>query len=122
MFIRFVVGGESEDHRQLTGLVTEARLLRDRGELTTAEKERLEAVYAWRNSNLPCLPFSTADWSRNAVAWFKDTAAESVRQFRILAALLEQHNRGVRMLCSSNPSKVLYEDQFQVVAAEWKKL
>lgn len=122
MLIRFVVGGEGEDHRQLTGLVTEARLLRDRGELTAVEEEHLEAVYAWLNSNLPCPPFSTAGWSRNAVAWFKDTAGESVRQFRILAALLEQHNCSVRMLRSSNPGKVLYEDEFQVVVEEWKKL
>lgn len=37
MFIRFVVGGEGEDYRQLTGLVTEARQLRERGELTAIE-------------------------------------------------------------------------------------
>ena len=33
MFIRFVVGADDENHRLLTGLVTEARLLRDKGEL-----------------------------------------------------------------------------------------
>ena len=122
MFVRFVVGGEAEDHRQLTGLVTEARLLRDRGLLTAAEEEQLQDVYEWLNSNLPCPPFSTAGWSRNAVAWFKDNATESIRQFRTLAALLEHHDRGVRMLRSSNPGKVLYEDHHQVVVEEWKKL
>ena len=46
MFIRFVVGGDEEDHRQLSGLVTETRILRDKGEFTAAEEERLEAIYA----------------------------------------------------------------------------
>ena len=56
MYIRFVVGGEDENHRLLTGIVTEARFLRDRGELTIEEEQRLESVYEWLNSNLPCPP------------------------------------------------------------------
>ena len=122
MFIRFVVGGDAEDHRQLTGVVTEARLLRDRGNLTAPEKEQLQAVYDWLNSKLPCPPFASAGWSREAVAWFKDSATEPIRQFRILAALLEHHDCRVRMLRSSNPGKILYEDRFQIVAEEWKSL
>lgn len=57
MFIRFVVGGDEEDHRQLSGLVTETRILRDKGELTAVEEEQLETIYAWFNANLPCPPF-----------------------------------------------------------------
>lgn len=122
MYIRFVVGGDEEDHRQLTGLVTEARLLRDRNELTAAEEEQLEATYRWLNANLRCPPFSSAGWSRNAVAWFKDSATGSIQQMRMLAVLLAQHDRPVRMLRSRNPGKVLYEDDDQVVVEEWKNL
>jgi hypothetical protein len=122
VFIRFVVGGDEEDHRQLSGLVTEARLLRDRNELTAAEEEQLEATYKWLNANLPCPPFVSSGWSRNAVAWFKDSAIESIQQMRVLAALLTHHNCPVRMLRSRNPGKVLYEDRFQVVVEEWKSL
>lgn len=56
------------------------------------------------------------------MAWFKDSAEESITQFRMFAALLEQHNLSVRMLRSGNPGKILYEDSFQVVVEEWKKL
>ena len=122
MFIRFVVGGDTEDHRQLTGIVTEARFLRDRGELSGEEEQRLEGVYVWLNTHLPCPPFAAAGWSREAVAWFKDSASESIRQCRILAALLEHHHRSVRMLRSRNPGKLLYEDEFQIVVEEWKTL
>lgn len=102
MYVRFVVGREGMDHRQLTGIVTEARLLRDRGLLSGEEAQRLQAVYDWLNEHLPCPPFSSA------VAWFKDSATEPIKQFRILAALLEYHDRGVRMLRTQNPGKVLY--------------
>jgi hypothetical protein len=122
MLIRFVVGGDAEDHRQLTGIVTEARLLRDRGLLTAFEEEQLEEVYGWLNTHLPCPPFSSAGWSKNAVAWFKDNAVESIHQFRILTALLQHHDCSVRMLRSNNPGKVLYEDDYQIVVEEWKKL
>ncbi len=106
----------------MTGIVTEARLLRDRGHLTPEEEDRLERTYAWLNANLPCPPFSTAGWSRDAVSWFKDSAEAAIREFRLLATLLEEHGRPVRMLRSRNPGKVLYEDSFQVVVVEWKTL
>jgi hypothetical protein len=122
MFLRFVVGGDDEHHRSLTGLVTEARLLRDSGALAPHETELLEATYEWLNSNLPCPPFSSAGWSRDAVAWFKDSAHESIKRMRELATLLETHGLPVRMLRSRNPGKVLYEDTYQVVVEEWNRL
>jgi hypothetical protein len=122
MFIRFVVGGDDESHRVLTGLVTEARMPRDKGELADYEIEQLEATYEWLNRRLSCPPFSSAGWSRDAVSWFKDTATESIKQMRKLAALLESHGLLVRMLRSENPGKILYEDRFQVVVEEWKRL
>lgn len=36
MFVRFVVGCDGEHHRELTGIVTEASFLRDRGRLSTS--------------------------------------------------------------------------------------
>ena len=122
MFLRFVVGGDDEHHRLLSGLVTEARLLRDRGVLASHEAERLEGVYEWFNANLPCPPFSSAGWSRDAVSWFKDTASESIARMRELAVLLESHGLLVRTLRSKNPGKVLYEDEHQVVVEEWRHL
>jgi hypothetical protein len=122
MFIRFVVGAGDEHHRLLTGLITEARLLRDRGELAAYEAEQLEETYEWFNANLPCPPFSSAGWSRDAVAWFKDDAHDSISRMRDLGALLESHGHLGRMLRSDNPGKVLYEDDFQIVVYQWKRL
>jgi hypothetical protein len=122
MFLRFVVGGDGEHHKLLTGVVTQARLLRDKGELASYEEGQLEQIYAWLNEHLPCPPFSAAGWSRDAVSWFKDTAVDGIEKMRELSALLESHGRLVRVLRSDNPGKILYEDCFQVVVEEWKRL
>jgi len=56
MFIRFVVGVDDEHHRSLTGVITEARLLRDRDKLLEHELKWLEEIYEWLNAHLPCPP------------------------------------------------------------------
>jgi hypothetical protein len=122
VFIRFVVGHERDHHRSLTGIITEARLLRDEGALEPHEVIRLEEVYEWLNANLPCPPFETAGWSRDAVTWFKDDAGESIRKLWDITSILREHGVPVRLLRSPNPGKVLYEDRFQVVVEEWKQL
>jgi hypothetical protein len=122
VFLRFVVGGDGEHHRSLTGVVTEARLLRDKGLLAEHEAELLQSTYDWLNTNLPCPPFSNSGWPRDAVAWFKDSARDSIVRMRELAVVLEAHGLLVRMLRSGNPGKVLYEDEYQVVVEEWKTL
>jgi hypothetical protein len=122
VFLRFVVGGDDEHHRLLTGLVTEARLLRDKGLLAEHEAELLQTTYDWLNDNLPCPPFSTSGWSRDAVTWFKDSAKDSISRMRELAVLLESHGLLIRMLRSNNPGRVLYEDSYQVVVEEWRHL
>ncbi len=122
MFLRFVVGGDDEHHKLLTGLITEARLLRDKDLLTNYERAQLEDIYEWFNNNLPCPPYSSSRWSRQAVSWFKDTAKEPIQQMRELSVLLESHGLLVRTLRSKNPGKVLYEDEYQVVVIERERL
>lgn len=121
MFIRFVVGNDGEDHRQLTGVFTEARLLRDAGELSVAETEFLEQTYSWFNEHLPAPPFRSSSWPRDVVAWFKHDAG-CLDQIWHLVALLREHGKSVRLLRSRNPGKLFYEDDYQVVVEEWKHL
>lgn len=39
-----------------------------------------------------------------------------------IALVLREHGVPVRMLRSKNPGKVLYEDPYQIVVEEWKRL
>ena len=122
MFIRFVVGSDRQHHRELTGVITEARLVRDDDRLSSEEVARLEDAYDWFNENLPVPPFSTSAWPKDVVAWFRDDAAEPIRRMWDVVALLEDHGRPVRLLRSKNPGRVLYEDDFQVVVEEWSRI
>ncbi len=122
VFVRFVVGTSGENHRWLTGVIAEARLLRDDDALERYEVEWLEETYAWLNAHLPCPPFRESDWSRDAVCWFKDNAGESITRVWGIVALLREHGLQVRVLRSRNPGKILYEDDYQVVVEEWRSL
>jgi hypothetical protein len=53
VFVRFVVGSDGEHHPELTGIVTEAMLLRDAGRLSAEEAAHLEESYNWLNDHLP---------------------------------------------------------------------
>jgi len=122
MFIRLVVGGDDENHRHLTGLVAEAKLLRRSGALTQHEEELLQEHYDWLNANLPCPPYSTSDWPKAVAAWFKDSAIEPIRRLRAIGTILEDHGLQVRMLRSRNPGKLYYKDDFQVIVQDWNTL
>ena len=51
-----------------------------------------------------------------ALSWFKDIAADHIRNMRGLAQILEAHGIAVEMLQSDRPGYVVYEDRFQVAA------
>ena len=58
----------------------------------------------------------------DAVSWFKDTAEPSIKKMWEIVALLKEHGIAVRLLRSKNPGKIVYEDDFQIVVREWKRL
>ncbi|QEH39182.1 hypothetical protein OJF2_77940 [Aquisphaera giovannonii] len=120
MFVRFIVGADDENAAWLTGIIAEARLLRDAGELYDFEEERLEAIYDWFNEHLPCPPFRgklrSGEWTRDAVAWFKPDAGEPIRRMWDIVAILREHGVAARMITAEKPGKIVYEDTYQVVA------
>jgi hypothetical protein len=121
-FIRFVVGADDQHHRELTGIITEVRLLRDADRLTDEETARVEDAYIWFNDHVPAPPFSASTWPKDVVTWFKDDAGEAITKMWDLVAILRESGVPVRLLRSTNPGRVLYEDEFQVVVEEWNAL
>jgi hypothetical protein len=122
VFIRFVVGSDGQHHKELTGILAEARLLRERDQLTAEESARLEELYTWFNEHVPVPPFSASRWPRDVVAWFKYDAFEPVARMWDVVALLREHGLEVRLLRSANPGRVVYEDGIQVLVDEWNRL
>lgn len=116
MYVRFVVGTNQDAARNQTGVIVELRLLKESGELPPYQIEQIDEIFAWINEHLPVPPFSEKNWSREAIAWFKDSAQEMISVFRDIVAILEEWGRPVRMLKTTRPGMILYEDEFQVVA------
>jgi hypothetical protein len=120
MFVRFVVGADTENAAWLTGVLTAARLLRDQGELYSYESERLEEIFDWFNEHLPCPPFGqklrSGEWTPDTVAWFRSEAKEPVGRMWDIVAILKEHGIAVRMVTAERPGTIVYEDEYQVVA------
>ena len=122
MFIRFVVGADDENHRSLNGIISETRHLRDDNRLYPYEEQWLDEIYDWFNTHLPTPPFSSAKYSRDAVAWFKTESESFITRMWDLVAILKNHDVPVRLLRSPNPGKVVYEDDYQVLVVEWRQI
>ncbi len=92
MYIRFVVGNDDEDHRWLTGMITEARMLRDRGELESYETERHEGIFCWLNENFPCPPFEADPQLKKGACRFKPSARDAISKIWEVVNLLKEHD------------------------------
>ncbi|WP_197438738.1 hypothetical protein [Polaribacter sp. BAL334] len=118
MFLRFVVGTDSQSPRELTGLFTEVEYLRKEGLLLDYQENMVDNIFGYFNNNLPCPPYSETNWSINAISWFRDSATEFINKMWDLKAILEQNDISVRILKVEKPGMILYEDEFQVVAQD----
>jgi hypothetical protein len=120
VFVRFVVGTESENAWRLTGVIASSSILYDHGELYRHESEILETTYHWLNRHLPCPPFEeklrTGAWTRNAVSWFRPEAREPIRRIWDIISVLRDYGTPVRLVKAQKPGKVVYSDDLQVVA------
>jgi hypothetical protein len=121
MYLRFVVGADNADHRELTGVITESRLLRDDGHLHDFEITWLEEQFDWFNANVPVPPYSKNDWPTDCAAWFKNNkpATEAIKRIWEFVYLLKENGKNVRILKSNAPGYIWYEDELQVVVTEF---
>lgn len=119
MYIRFVVGLESESSRMQTGIITEAWLRAEDCELEDYQINELHELVDWLNNNLPCPSFEDNNWG-NGVCWFKDNAEKPIKIVWNIVNLLKQASVPIRMLRTEHPGVILYEDDYQVVAIEHK--
>jgi hypothetical protein len=122
MFLRFVTTElDDESHEQL-GVFHAAGKLRVSGSLSQAEEILLQEIRDWFNINLEKpkrftsakLPYYRK--RQNGISWFKDSAREHIGKMHEMVALLKHHDVPVRMIKTTRPGYVVYEDDFQIVA------
>ena len=51
-----------------------------------------------------------------AVAWFKESAVEMIERVAGYLEILEAHGVAWELVRSSDPGKILYEDEYQIIA------
>ena len=115
-YLRFIVTSDHPDDSRCTGVVASLRILGEAGRLPEYHVKSSEEIFENMNANLPCPPFGEKRWSGNSVSWFKESAQEWIRVFRDIVAILEDSGFQVRVLTTSDPGTILYEDAFQIVA------
>jgi hypothetical protein len=123
MFLRFVTSEVHEESHEALGVFQAAFRLRNNGALSEQEEAAFEEIREWFSRNLKRpARFTSAKppfyrKRQNGISWFKDSAQEHISKIREMAALLERHDVAVRMIKSIRPRYIVYEDDFQIVAA-----
>lgn len=125
MYIRFVVAQLDGNSGKRMGLFHAFRDLRDTVKLYPYEQEQEKELEKWFDSHL-MKPSSFSRSSKtsahnNAVSWFKDSAKEHISKMREMVAILEAHGVHVEVIQTERPGYIVYEDEFQVAAEEFKE-
>jgi hypothetical protein len=120
MLIRFAVHQRDPDSLVPGGVIQVLDDLREDGALAPYEDERAAEIMRWLSKNLP--EPTRFDRSRSragagrGISWLRHTARAHIRRMHELCAILEDHDVTIRMLTTDRPGRIVYEDEYQVVA------
>jgi hypothetical protein len=124
-YVRFVVGGDGENFHRLDGPFRATSRLSGAEALEPYEREWLDSVVEWFNQNLPCPPFQKmlerGSWTYDAVCWFRSDAHAMLDRMWDIVALLKENAVLVRFVATTDPGRIVYSDDFQIVAEAPKK-
>ncbi len=116
MYLRFVVKKRGAVSGSRLGVVHAASELQEANQLEEHEDQVIRDSFAWLNKNLPIPTRVEAPGRRRAISWFKDDAEEPIAQMWSIVWILREHGVRVDVVKTSNPGRILYEDQWQVFA------
>ncbi len=117
MFIRFTVLSTDADTGKSTGVLVAGHTLRDEGDLSVEEHHQLRLCLQWFNEQLKVPSKLYKDLqNKRALSWFKPSAAEHIKHMWELKHILDHHGLHVNVLKTHEPGKVVYEDEWQVLA------
>ena len=126
MLIRFETSCHNNDGDLITGIFWVTQYLYHAGQFASsqAEEDRVWEILDWYDKNLT-VPTKLAKSSKKtaekkALSWFKDSAKEHVAMMWELTNILKRYDVPVRVLTTSSPGYVTYEDEVQIVAEPFK--
>lgn len=120
VFIRFVTSRLDPDSGRRQGLFQAETELRESGDLSKEDRERLEALRSWFNLHLE--KPTRLSWSKRsnrkdqAISWFKSQATAHVGKMREFQRILERYGIAGEVITTTRPGYIVYEDMNQVAA------
>lgn len=120
MFLRFVISVVDGDSGRRQGLFQRAYALRRSNQLPLELHEQLDQALFWLDAHLERPDRFTRGKRKDepglAISWFKDSAADHLRQMRIVCRVLNERGVPTEMITSDRPGYIVYEDGCQIAA------
>jgi hypothetical protein len=116
MYLRFVVAKRGGNSASRLGIIHAIDELLGEGQLEEYEQDAVTAALWWLNKYLPVPTGVRRPGTGRAISWFKDDAEEPIQQMWVIVAALREHGVAVEVVRTSNPGRILYQDEFQVFA------
>lgn len=107
-----------EEDDQETGFLTAAYQLQEDGILEEEVHQALRKNLHWIEQNLPKRPDfpQNQNEASSPMSWLKDTATEHLETMQHIQQILEDNDVLVEVLEVESPGKIIYEDEWQIVA------
>ena len=126
MFIRFASLRVDRYSGRELGVFSSARQLQRSGRLNEDEVcalDELLQVYEDKLEVPDCYGDTSLRWQRKyaAICWFKTQSREFISQMWTVAKFLKSHGMPMRLLRTTLPGRVLYEDEHQVAAVPFRR-
>lgn len=102
------------------GFLNAARYLNEQGILEEEQKAKLQQNLSWIEAHLKKRPdfqeTAEHDFLNVPMSWLKETATNHIQKMDEIKEILEENDILVEVLQVETPGKILYEDEYQVVA------
>ena len=118
--IRFTLLSRDSDSGRKLGILVAAAQLRDEGDISNVEHQKIRIALDWFNSELNIPKILKNPGKQRAISWFKPQATEAISRMWKLKTILDQHDLHVEVHKIDNPGTIIYEDEWQIVAISQK--
>ena len=122
-YIRFVLSRRNRESGVEDGVFGLAHKLRDEPELSAADRQTLRDALTWFDDHLaePTRLNRTSSKGHyrrttKGIAWFRDTANDSLARMHLIKRVLENNGHPVTMIREDRIGYIVYEDEQQAVA------
>ncbi len=123
IYLRFVLPRKHPASGVRDGIFGAAYELSDNGALPEAQREEIDTLLRWFESNVDMPDRFNRTRSKGyyrretkGISWFKSTAHSHLEKTRRLAEILKDHGFHITTIKTRNPGYTVHEDEHQIVA------